>query len=514
MSNDEKKQLGRILLTRKLVSPEALDSALKEKNRTGTDTPLASFLTDSGMVREEDALRALSEQFGVPGINLSQVAILLEHLSVMPREMAEAHMMLPVLLRGDRLFIAMADPRDKRVIDELEFVSGKKVYAYVALSTPLTRTIASAYDAKDRGEQYYLGPTVPKETLARLGLNTQTPAQPAAFGNKSQTNEQPTLARPNTMGPAIVVDDEMKKLAADTEFSTVDFGNVSADISQVAEAELLQGAPLPMSTPAGSIKPNARTILIVDDEDDIRKMLRRIFVDKGHNVIEADRGLLALRMVKEHVPDLILLDAMLPELHGFDIARRIKGSEKYGKIPIIMMSAVYRGWRIAEDLKQAYGIEAYIEKPFKIAEITAAVAKSLAQRDSRKSQHPERDIEAVSADAEKLLEDGVNAYKAGNLDLAISYLSKGVQIDPLAYRLHFHLALLHGKKGSIYEGISELEKAIELNPRHFPALKNLAVLYEKAGFRHKAVEMWERCVHVAPDAETRTQVKEHLMTLL
>lgn len=509
MSNDEKKQLGRILLTRKLVSPEALDSALKEKDRTHTDTPLASFLTDKGMVREEDALRALSEQFGVPGINLSQVAILLEHLNVMPREMAESHMMLPVLLRGDRLFIAMADPRDKRVIDELEFVSGKKVYAYVALSTPLTRTIASAYDAKDRGEQYYLGPNVPKETLARLGLSTQTPAHPSI----KAPQESPTLARPNTMGSALVVDDEMKKLGADAELSTVDFGNVSADISQVADSEALQGAPS-VTTPSGGVKEGTRTILIVDDEEDIRKMLRRIFVSQGHNVVEADRGLLALRMVKEHVPDLILLDAMLPELHGFDIARRIKGSEKYGKIPIIMMSAVYRGWRIAEDLKQAYGIEAYIEKPFKIADIVGAVSRALANRDSRKSQHPERDIEAVSADAEKLLNDGVNAYKAGNLDLAISYLAKGVQIDPLAYRLHFHLALLYGKKGSIYEGISELEKAIELNPRHFPALKNLAVLYEKAGFRHKAVEMWERCVHVAPDAETRAQVKEHLMTLL
>ena len=58
--------------------------------------------------------------------------------------------------------------------------------------------------------------------------------------------------------------------------------------------------------------------------------------------------------------------AMLPELHGFDIARRIKGSGKYGAIPIIMVSAVYRGWRIAEDLKQNYGVEEYLEKPFRI----------------------------------------------------------------------------------------------------------------------------------------------------
>ena len=71
---------------------------------------------------------------------------------------------------------------------------------------------------------------------------------------------------------------------------------------------------------------------------------------------------------------------MLPELHGFDIARRIKGSAKYGRIPIIMMSAVYRGWRIAEDLKQNYGIEEYLEKPFRIADVLEAVQRLLAAR--------------------------------------------------------------------------------------------------------------------------------------
>ena len=62
--------------------------------------------------------------------------------------------------------------------------------------------------------------------------------------------------------------------------------------------------------------------------------------------------------------------------------------------------------------------------------------------------------------------------------------------------------------------MGELERAVELNPKHFPALKNLAVLYEKAGFKNKAIEMWERCVHNAPDPETRTQIKEHLVRLL
>ena len=85
------------------------------------------------------------------------------------------------------------------------------------------------------------------------------------------------------------------------------------------------------------------------------------------------------------------------------------------------------------------------------------------------------------------------------------------------YFYSFIVALMLFTLGSafaLYEGIHELERAIEIRPKNFPALKNLAVLYEQAGFRHKAVEVWERCIHVAPNVETRTQVKERLMALL
>jgi DNA-binding response OmpR family regulator len=221
---------------------------------------------------------------------------------------------------------------------------------------------------------------------------------------------------------------------------------------------------------------------------------------------------LALRLVKDHVPDLIILDAMLPEIHGFDIARRIKGSAKYGAIPIVMMSAVYKGWRIAEDLKANYGVEAFLEKPFRVTEVLEIVQKLLAQSEGQTT--PDRDPEHLSAEAESALTEGIAAYKAGQIDPAIEHLKRGVAIDPLAYRLHFHLALLHGKKGNVYEGIQELERAIDLNPRHFPALKNLAVLYEKAGFKNKAVEMWERCAAVAPDEPIRTSVRDHLRGLI
>src|SRR5579863_9407463 len=99
MSSDEKRPLGKILLQRKLVSQQELDSALRAQQRSPSPAPLASQLVDEGAVDEVDALRALAEQYGVPGIDLTQVALVLEHLDVVPRDLAEAHRMIPVLVR-------------------------------------------------------------------------------------------------------------------------------------------------------------------------------------------------------------------------------------------------------------------------------------------------------------------------------------------------------------------------------------------------------------------------------
>jgi DNA-binding response OmpR family regulator len=261
--------------------------------------------------------------------------------------------------------------------------------------------------------------------------------------------------------------------------------------------------------PPSPVADDAKTVLVVDDEADIRRMLKRLLAARGYRVLEAERGKVALKMVKEHGPDLIVLDAMLPEVHGFDIARRIKGSKRYGQIPIIMVSAVYRGWRYAEDLKQSCGVDHFIEKPFKIADVLAAVESCLAAE-----RPPAEAPEAVSDEAEKALKAGVEAYKAGRMDEAVAHLRHGISIDPLAYRLHYHLGLLYGRAGQVFEAISELETAVEINSRHFPAVKNLAILYQKAGFKNKAVEMWQRGLTVAPDEETKQSIKQHLLSLL
>ncbi|HVY27593.1 MAG TPA: response regulator [Polyangiaceae bacterium] len=484
----EKKQLGKILLRQRALSPEELERALAE-NRGGR---LASRLAASGAISDVAALKALSEQHGIPGIDLAQVCLKLDDLELLPREIAEKHLILPVLVRDDRLFIAMANPREKKVIDELEFVTGKKVYPYVALEGPLSHVIEEAYDRKARGEDHYIGPNCPEETRRKLGIG----AEPA------EGNELPPLethARPLD-APGVVVDDEVEALSRKEDVEETGFGETSPELSVVTDL------PEHDSSPAAT-EASGKTILVVDDETEIRKMLVRLLTRAGHHVVEADRGLAALRLVKERHPDLIVLDAMLPEVHGFEIARRIKGSQRYGKIPIIMVSAVYRGWRYAEDLKASCGVDHFIEKPFRIAEVLSAVDQCLRQL-------PPVEVPDVSGEAEAALNAGVEAYKAGRLDEAIDHLRRGVKIDPLAYRLHFHLGLLYGKKGQVYDAVSELETAVEINSRHFPAVKNLAILYQKAGFRNKAVEMWERALSLAPDEETKQSIREHLLNLL
>lgn len=539
--SDEKKPLGKILLQQRALTQAELEAALASSKASGST--LASKLVEEGRISEIDALKALSEQVGVPGIDIGQVCIRLGDLAILPREVATRHELLPVLAKDDRIFVAMVHPDDKRVIDELEFVTGKRVFPYIALAGPLRKTIHDAYDLLAQGKSFYVGPRCPPEVRRKAGVD-ESPAAPEARAPSPPAPPSPSPARtppapeilaappPRVVQPpvpsqaaarsAVVVDSALERdergLLHEDDSS---FGDLSRELSVVAELPKQPGreaAPEPRveahpaQPAAAGPAPHSKTVLVVDDEPDIRKLLRRVFEERGYRVLDADRGLAALRIVKETPPDIIVLDAMLPEMHGFELARRLKGSQRYGRIPIIMVSAVYKGWRIAEDVKTSYGVDAYIEKPFKISDVLGAVEQAIVKAET--VSEASSDPDAISAEAERLLEAGIAAYRAGDVQGAIASLVAGTKIDPLAYRLHLHLGLLYGKEGQVYEAISELETALNINNQHFPALKNLAVLYQKAGFRNKAVEMWERALKHAPDDPTRAQIKQHLVSLL
>ncbi|MFO0666307.1 MAG: response regulator [Polyangiaceae bacterium] len=479
----EKKQLGRILLKRKLISPEQLESALSIQRREpmGRARPIASVLTDEGFLDETDAIRALSEQFGLPGLDLSRIVVELSTLDFVPEDVAVERQMLPVLVQDDQLFLAMSNPNDQKAIDELEFVTGRKVRPYVVVSSSLLRATHQAYAAKASGAQYYFGPRVPADTRRELEpdeelLRTASVPPPGIAAPTARSLDQD--APPEALGP--------------TDWSTV--------------------AQLPQE-PHSSPNATGKLVLIVEDEAEIRKLLVRLVESRGHRTMEADRGPQALECVRQVVPDLIILDAMLPELHGFEIARRLKSSDRYKKIPILMMSAVHRGWRIAEDAKSNLRIDEYMEKPFRVSEVAHVIDRLLASR----VETPDSGVrkpDDLAEDARQLLEESTAAYRAGDPDRACSLLRRATEVDPLAFRPHYHLGLLFAKLDRPYDAITELEKAVEIHPKSFAAMKNLALLYEKSGFRNKAVEVWERCIQATDDLTVQTEIRTHLLTLL
>ena len=476
MTQEKKTQLGKILLKQRLVSQDQLTSLLDDQR--SDNQRLASTALRKGMVDETHLLKALSEQHGIPATNMNEVEINLSNLDIIPRDVAIKHLILPIAVTKDAINLAMANPDDRRVIDEIEFVSGKRVFPHVALHAQLLATIEKCYREREAGGTVYRG---------------------AAFTQTSEIRRLPIVEEPRTAGTVIAdADDEDFELAIEVDV---------APEEDVVRA--LSAAPPPPEMPAPT-KPVAKKILVVDDEDDIRLLFDRVLSDKGYTVFSASRGLEAINMVQSELPDMIILDAMLPEVHGFDICKRIKNSSKYGHIPVLMISAIYRGWRYERDLKASYGVDEFVEKPFKINELIEKVENLLASVSTSPPQAPSE----LSSETEKTLSRCIDAYRAGQLDEAVELLKKGIGIDPLAYKLHYHLALILGKKNLNYQAIRSLENTLELAPDFFPALKNLAVLYQKTGFKFKAVETWERALSCCTDDEMREKIKSHLMKLL
>lgn len=112
-------------------------------------------------------------------------------------------------------------------------------------------------------------------------------------------------------------------------------------------------------------------ILVVDDEDNIRELLKFSLEKNGFVVKEASDGEQALMVLSNYIPDLIILDLMLPKIDGLEVCRRIKSNSNTAGIPIIMLTA--RAEEIDKVLGLELGADDYITKPFSPREVVARV---------------------------------------------------------------------------------------------------------------------------------------------
>jgi len=453
------------------VSPEAVVRAEATSARSGTK--LCSALLAAGEATEGALVAILSERHGWPGVDLSRSEISAEALRHVPTAVAFADGILPLSTEGGRLHLALSSPDGaERAIAEVRFVTGMEVSPYVAVAGALQQAIGEAYEALEHGEPAWRG----ADASPGCGIAVANPAE---------------RMLPEGDEVVVVFDEE------------VETGTDRDETLSVPVAKPVAAGPTAIPPGLGE---SARRILVVDDEPEIRTLVARTLTAHGFEVDTAPDGEEALARVAARPPALVLLDAMLPRIHGFEVARRLRADPRTREVPVVMMTAIYRGWRFAQDAREAYGAEDYIEKPFRLDDLVRRVEAVLEATATRGPVKP--------SGGDLMLRRGKELLLAGRLEAAVAALGEAISADPYSADAHHQLARALRAQGEHFRAMTSFERAVELRSDFFPALRSLAALYAEKGFRRKAVETLERAMTAAPDPVARDAVRANLLELL
>lgn len=187
------------------------------------------------------------------------------------------------------------------------------------------------------------------------------------------------------------------------------------------------------------------TVLIVDDEEHILELLKYNIENNGYNVVQAETGEEGLDKLSKYHIDIIVLDLMLPGIDGLEVLRRIRNSERYNKIPIIMLTA--KNEEIDTVLGLEMGADDYIGKPFGIHELLARIKAVL-----RRNVKINVDISKEPKSNDNLLIDELSINKSSH---EVKVRDKSVDLTLKEFEL---LYLLAKNKGRVFDRDYLLEK--------------------------------------------------------
>lgn len=451
--------IGQLLVETNVLTTRQLEETLATQKREGGR--VCTVALRLGFADERSLVRTLSRQLGVPAMVVTEVRPELQGAQLVPRDVAERFGVLPARVFNRTLTLLMRDPADTAALNDLQFVTGKVIRPLVAIEGPLRRAIHLFYDGVDLPESM----DASAEPVSPAPITPDVPMAP--------------LSAEPLPGPG-----DPLALAALTE--------------SVAEAPSLDD-------------PRPR-LLAIDDDVAILRLYEGIFGPTLYRMFTCGDGGVALDEVRRVRPHVVLLDARLPGLHGFEICRRIKEDPALSHTAVILLSGAYRGWQMRADLMRHCGADDVLEKPFNLDHLVTRVAELI--KNAPAERHNTGGTRALATESLKHLNAGLLHLQKGELEAAAVEFRQSSEHQPFAARPHFYLGKIHERKDERYEAMFEYEQAVALDTTFFPAIKDLALLYQNAGFVHKAVEMWQQALAVCPEPSMRQSIKDHLLRLL
>ncbi len=476
-----------------VLAPAAAARALAAAH----DGDVGSAALRLGLAPEAALARALADVHGCPAVDFSKSVVPCAALEVVSPEFCRQRRVLPVSVTRTELVLAMADPDDYALADEVRFVTGRNVLRYAAVAAAIERTLEGVVREAARGSAAWRGahaPALPDPAAAWVGV---------VHGAKLEHG--------------------------------VDLPEITSTMELVGVAESVEKTPFSAPSPArrerppehappapppsgGSARANETTVrlvgagvgklvLVADASTPAREAAAALLAGLGCTVLQAATGRAALDIVREARPDLVLVDAMLPMTPGFEVCRAVKGDPVLRPTAVVLTSAVHRG-TVAADAKAAFGADAFLEKPWRDEEVVRTARRLLLGGASDPAE------QAARAAAAAAWREGTRLLQAGRVDEAIAALREAAAKDDLSPEAHYYLGLALARQGILFEAAAAFARAAELRPDVDVAHQVLAQTYEALGFKKSAREAWARAIEACTDEKRKGDMQVRLMQLL
>jgi CheY-like chemotaxis protein len=473
-----------------ILSPDAAARALAAAH----DGDVGSAALRLGLATEATLAKALADLHGCPAVDFSKSVVPTANLEIVDASFCRQRRVLPVSVSRTELVLAMADPDDYALADEVRFVTGRTVLRYAAVPAAIERTLDSLARERSRGRPSWRGaeaPALPDPAAAWVGV---------VHGAKKAEG--------------------------------IDLPEITSSMEIVGVAEQVEETPFSAPSPArlerpaahaGSTSPPApagddvtvrltgagagKLALVADASPEAREEVAELLGRLGCTVLQAANGRAALDIVREARPELVVVEAMLPMTPGFEVCRAVKGDLVLRPTAVVLTSAEHRG-TVAADAKVAFGADAFLEKPFRHDEVLR-VAKLLLLGPAGDPADA-----AARAAAQAAWREGARLLHAGRVDEATAVLRQAAAKDDLSAEAYYYLGLSLARQGLLFEAAAAFARAAELRPDVDAAHQVLAQTYEALGFQKSAREAWARAIEVCKDEKRKSEIQVRLMQLL